>query len=336
MRLDLLLANLTAHHADVPTPTVLGVGSDDPSQVEVGRATHDSNSVKPGDLYCCVPGASHDGHDFAAAAVRSGAAALLVERPLESGVPELLVPEVRSAMGPVAAVLAGEPSATLEIVGITGTNGKTTTAQFLASILNAAGRNCGIIGTLSGVRTTPEAPELQQLLGAFLAEGRRSVVMEVSSHALEMHRVDGIRFRAAVFTNLSRDHLDFHGDMNAYFQAKARLFEPGRTDLGVLNVDDPHGRLLRDAAVVPSVAYGLDDATDVVLGGDGTSFTWRGVAMSIDLPGRFNLANALAAATVAAARKAAPAGRRYRRSSLRFHAKWAKRTGKTRRLAFRA
>src|SRR5690606_10940109 len=127
---------------DVSPPTVLGIASDDLGEVEVGGATHDSSAVRPGDLYCCVPGASHDGHDFAATAVRSGAVALLVERPLESGVPELPVPDVRSAMGPVAAVLAGEPSSTLDIVGITGTNGKTTTAQFLASILNSAGRNC--------------------------------------------------------------------------------------------------------------------------------------------------------------------------------------------------
>ncbi len=300
MRLDALLANLGHRHPEVAVPAVLGVGSAGLTSVDVGRATHDTRSLNRGDLYCCVVGANHDGHDFAPAAVAAGAGALLVERPLELGVAELLVPDVRAAMGPVAAVLAGEPSATIEVVGITGTNGKTTTAHLLASILNSAGRNCGVIGTLSGARTTPEAPELQQLLGAFLAEGRRSVVMEVSSHALEMHRVDGIHFRAAVFTNLSRDHLDFHGDMTSYFQAKARLFEAGRAALGVLNVDDPHGRLLRDAAVIPSVSYGLADATDVILTGRGSHFTWRGTPMSTDLPGRFNLANALAAATTAA------------------------------------
>lgn len=300
VQLDDLLANLRDRHPSVPVPVVRGVGDAGRASIELGRAAHDSREVRPGDVYCCVRGDVHDGHDFAAEAVAAGAAALLVERQLDLGVPELEVPDVRSAMGPVAAVLAGEPSSTLEIVGITGTNGKTTTTQLLASILTAAGRNCGVIGTLSGVRTTPEAPELQQLLGAFLAEGRRSVVMEVSSHALEMHRVDGIRFRAAVFTNLSRDHLDFHGDMSSYFQAKARLFEEGRADVGVLNVDDPHGRLLRDAAVVPSVGYGLADASDLEISDTGSTFTWRGTQLTVALPGRFNVANAVAAATTAA------------------------------------
>ncbi|NLD75782.1 MAG: UDP-N-acetylmuramoyl-L-alanyl-D-glutamate--2,6-diaminopimelate ligase [Acidimicrobiales bacterium] len=299
VRLDELMSAL-AGLPGIGAPTVLGVASDELSSVEIGRATHDSRQVRPGDLFCCVSGSNADGHDFAQGAVAAGAAALLVERSLELGVPELLVSDVRAAMGPVASVLAGDPSSTLEIVGITGTNGKTTTTQFLAAILNAAGRNSGMIGTLSGVRTTPEAPELQQLLGAFLTEGRRAVVMEVSSHALEMRRVDGIRFRVAVFTNLSRDHLDFHGDMNAYFQAKARLFEPERADLAVLNVDDPHGRLLLDAAVIPSVGYGIADAEDLEVTATGSSFTWRGARISLNLPGRFNVVNAIAAATAAA------------------------------------
>jgi UDP-N-acetylmuramoyl-L-alanyl-D-glutamate--2,6-diaminopimelate ligase len=299
VRLEDLLAAL-ADRPGLPQPVVIGATSEQLAAIEVGGATHDSRAVRPGDVYCCVPGTNHDGHDFAPEAVVAGASVLLVERSLDVGVPELVVPDVRAAMGPVAAVLAGDPSATLEIVGITGTNGKTTTTQLLASILNAAGRNCGMIGTLSGVRTTPEAPELQQLLGAFLTEGRRSVVMEVSSHALEMHRVDGVRFRAAVFTNLSRDHLDFHGDMSSYFQAKARLFEPVRTDVGVVNVDDPYGRLLLDAAIVPSVGYGIDDAVDLELTSTGSTFTWRGTRLEVALPGRFNVVNALAAATTAA------------------------------------
>ena len=180
MRLDDLLAALDDQPA-LRGLSVLGVDADRFATVELRAAAHDSRRLVPGDLFCCVRGRLHDGHDHAAAAVAAGAAALLVERPLGLGVPELVVPDVRRAMGPVAAVLLGDPSATLDVVGVTGTNGKTTTTHLLAAVLNRAGRNCGVIGTLSGVRTTPEAPELQQLLAAFLAEGRRSVAMEVSS-----------------------------------------------------------------------------------------------------------------------------------------------------------
>ena len=267
--------------------------------VELRAATHDSRLVVPGDVFCCVPGRNHDGHDHAPAAVAAGAAALLVERPLGLGVPELVVADVRRAMGPLSAALLGDPSHTLDVVGITGTNGKTTTAQMLASILNRAGRNCGVIGTLTGVRTTPEAPELQQLLAAFLAEGRRSVAMEVSSHALDLHRVDGTRFRVGVFTNLSRDHLDHHHDMAAYFQAKAALFTPELCDQAVLCTDDPHGRLLLDAAQIPSIGYSIEDAADLKIAASGSRFVWRGESVSIAMPGRFNVLNALAAATVA-------------------------------------
>lgn len=273
---------------DVPVPV-----ADD---VDLTRAVHDSRDVTPGALFCCVVGAHHDGHDHAAAAVSSGASALLCERPLDLGVPEVIVPSVREAMGPAAAALAGWPSDQLDVVGVTGTNGKTTVVHFLASILDGA----GVIGTLTGARTTPEAPELQATLAAMVADGRTSVAMEVSSHALDLHRVDGTRFRVAVFTNLSRDHLDHHVDMAAYFQAKARLFGPDLTDRAVVNLDDPHGRLLRDAAEVPSTGYSLDDVTDLDIRADGSSFTWRGVRVEVRLPGRFNVSNAVAAATAAA------------------------------------
>ncbi|HEX2575807.1 MAG TPA: UDP-N-acetylmuramoyl-L-alanyl-D-glutamate--2,6-diaminopimelate ligase [Aquihabitans sp.] len=274
--------------------------------VEVRRAVHDSRAVGPGDLFCCVPGSAFDGHRYAPAAVEAGAAALLCERPLDLGVPELRVPSVRAAMGPVAAELAGRPSEHLAVAGVTGTNGKTTTIHLLAAVLEAAGMPCGLIGTLTGARTTPEAPELQDRLAELRAEGKAAVAMEVSSHALDLRRVDGTRFRVAVFTNLSRDHLDHHGDMQAYFQAKARLFGPDLCDLAVLNLDDPHGRLLRDAAVVPSVGYELADAEDLELGVDGSRFTWRGTRVHVGLAGRFNVANALAAATAAAELGATP------------------------------
>ena len=274
--------------------------------VDAGRAAHDSRSVVPGSVFCCVVGASHDGHDHAAAAVEAGAVALLCERPLNLGVPEVRVTSVREAMGPLASELAGRPSDHLTVVGVTGTNGKTTAVHLLQAVLDAAGIPCGVIGTLTGARTTPDAPELQDQLADAVSSGARAVGMEVSSHALDLHRVDGTRFAVSVFTNLSRDHLDHHGDMSAYFLAKARLFEPDLTDVAVLNLDDPHGRLLRDAAQVPTVGYALADAEDLQLGLDGSRFTWRGVEIRVHLPGRFNVANALAAATAATSLGIAP------------------------------
>ncbi len=292
------LSELVAAVADRPVLRDLVVTGS--SEVTITGAVHDSRRVGVGALFCCVPGARHDGHDYAAAAVAAGAAALLVERPLGLGVPELLVPSVRAAMGPLAAELAGRPSDHMSVVGVTGTNGKTTTVHLLGAILESAGQSCGVIGTLTGARTTPEAPELQERLAEMRDEGRVAVAMEVSSHALDLRRVDGTRFRVSVFTNLSRDHLDHHGDMASYFQAKARLFEPELCDLAVLNLDEPHGRLLRDVASVPSVGYSLDDAEDLVLGVDGSRFRWRGADIHVPLAGRFNVANALAAATAAA------------------------------------
>ncbi|MEO6629447.1 MAG: UDP-N-acetylmuramoyl-L-alanyl-D-glutamate--2,6-diaminopimelate ligase [Aquihabitans sp.] len=277
-----------------------GASTDRSAALDVTRADYDSRAVTPGSLFCCVPGEVHDGHDYAADAVASGAVALLVERPLHLGVVELQVTSVRQAMGPLAAVLAGSPSEALDVVGVTGTNGKTTVTHLLASILNHANITCGVIGTLTGTRTTPEAPDLQDQLAAFAADGAAAVAMEVSSHALDLHRVDGTRFRVGVFTNLSRDHLDHHGDMSHYFHAKARLFEPVRCDVAVLNLDDPHGRLLFDAAEVPALGYQIGDAEDLVVSATGSQFRWRGARVALPLAGRFNVSNALAAATAAA------------------------------------
>jgi UDP-N-acetylmuramoyl-L-alanyl-D-glutamate--2,6-diaminopimelate ligase len=288
------LVAAVARHTGAPALALTGDQS-----VEVTGAVHDSRHVEPGSLYCCVPGAAFDGHDFAADAVAAGATALLVERPLDLGVPELRTPSVRVAMGPVAAALAGEPSRHMTVVGFTGTNGKTTASHLLSSILEADGRTTGVIGTLTSARTTPEAPELQQTLADLVAAGTDAVAMEVSSHALDLHRVDGTWFEVAVFTNLSQDHLDYHGDMSSYFQAKARLFDPSFCGRAVLNLDDPHGRLLYDAATVPSVGYSLDDAGELEVGVAGSRFTWRGAPVELGLAGRFNVSNAIAAATVA-------------------------------------
>jgi UDP-N-acetylmuramoyl-L-alanyl-D-glutamate--2,6-diaminopimelate ligase len=266
----------------------------------VRGVTYDSRQVRPGWLFCCVPGASVDGHRFADEAADRGAVALLVQHRLATALPQIEVADARAAMARLAAAFWGHPSQQLDVIGVTGTNGKTTVTHLLAAVLSAAGRRAEVIGTLSAARTTPEAADLQAQLADFVERGVDSVAMEVSSHALELHRVDGVQFRLAVFTNLSRDHLDFHPSMEAYFQAKARLFDAERARQAVVNLDDPRGRLLRDAALIPTVGYRLEDATNLRLHAGGSEFHWRGRPMTVRLAGRHNLSNALAAATTAA------------------------------------
>ncbi len=271
---------------------------------ELDAVVHDTRAVADGALFCCVRGARVDGHDLAAAAVAQGAAALVVDHVLPLDVPQLVVDDVRAALGPVAAAFWHHPSRDLTVIGVTGTAGKTTMTHLLSSILAADGRPCGIIGTLSGARTTPEAPELQAMLAEHLRRGDAAVAMEVSSHGLELGRVDATRFAVGVFTNLSQDHLDFHGTMDAYFAAKARLFSPTFTDRAVICADDEWGRrLLADVegrADVEAHPYRLDDADDLRLSPGGASFTWRGQRVELALAGRFNVRNAVGAATAAA------------------------------------
>lgn len=266
--------------------------------VVVRDAFHDDRRPRPDALFCCVQGTRFDGHDRAHDAVRAGAVALLCRRPLDLAVPQIVVSDVRVAMGPVAALIHGHPAAALHCVGITGTNGKTTTAALLAGILTAAGDTPEVIGTLTGERTTPEATDLQRGLATARSRGRDAVVVEVSSHALEQHRVDGIRFDVAVFTNLSRDHLDYHGTMEDYFRAKARLFEPDLAAHGVVDTDDAHGRLLADSARIPIRRFGRADA-EPVRSLAPLEFTWAGEPVYMSLAGDFNISNALAAATAA-------------------------------------
>src|SRR3954466_279974 len=226
------------------------MGSDAP-EVEISGLAYRSHDVVAGTLFFCVRGFTTDGHEYAPDAVRRGAAALVCERPLGLGVPEVLVDDVRAAMGPVAARFYGDPTAELRVVGITGTNGKTTTAFLVRHLLGAAGEQCGLLGTVKRVvagveedveRTTPEAIDLQATFRRMLDGGDRACPMEVSSQALELGRASGIRFACRVFTNLTQDHLDFHETMEAYFGAKRRLFEePGAA---VLNSDDEYGRRL--------------------------------------------------------------------------------------------
>lgn len=286
--------------SDVPTALAGEVVGD--AGAAVTAMTHDSRLVAPGTLFACVRGDHHDGHRFALDAVATGAAALLVDHVVDVGRPigQLVVADTRVAMGPVAAGVYQHPSRALPVVGVTGTNGKTTTCALLAAILDAAGRPAPVIGTLSGAKTTPEAPELQARLAAARDAGAGAVVMEASSHALALHRVDGTWFSAAVFTNLGTDHLDLHGTPEAYFRAKARLFTPELAAVGVTNVDDPHGRLLLDSATIEMVPYALADAADVVVAADRVELTWRGERLVVGLGGSFNVPNVVAAATTAA------------------------------------
>jgi UDP-N-acetylmuramoyl-L-alanyl-D-glutamate--2,6-diaminopimelate ligase len=275
----------------------------DPS-ADVVAVTHDSRHVGPGVLFACVPGEHADGHLFAPSAAQAGAAALLCERPLDVPLPQVVVQSTRAALGPVADVVYGHPSGDLTVVGVTGTNGKTTTCELLSAVFASNGWASAALGTLTQARTTPEAPELQARLAALRRAGARGVAMEVSSHALDQHRVDAVRFAAGVLTNVTQDHLDYHRTMEAYFAAKARLFEPGRVGVAVVNRDDPWGRRLlarveRDG--VPAVSFGADDASKVRLGSHGSTFVWNGVEVALRLGGRFNVLNALAAATCASA-----------------------------------
>jgi UDP-N-acetylmuramoyl-L-alanyl-D-glutamate--2,6-diaminopimelate ligase len=267
--------------------------------VDVTRIDYDSRSVSDGSLFCCVPGANHDGHDFATEAATNGAVAFIVERPVDVALPQVLVDDARVAMAAVSAVVYGHPSETLTVVGVTGTNGKTTTTMLVANVFAEAGLEARVLGTLTGSRTTPEAPDLQRQLASWRDEGVSHLAMEVSSHALALHRVDGTRFRVAVFTNLSRDHLDFHGSMESYFEEKARLFGRAFSDAAVVNLDSPHGRLLRDASEIPTVGYSLDQVDGLEVTATSSRFRWRGFQVDLALGGRFNVSNALAAAEAA-------------------------------------
>ena len=269
--------------------------------VSVTDIVYDSRRVENGSLFCCLRGTNSDGHAFAAGAVAAGATALLVDHELDLPVAQVIVPDTRAAMGPLSSAFFGQPSRSLTIVGVTGTNGKTTTTSLIAAVLEAAGMPTGVIGTLTGKHTTPEAPDLQAQLAGFLAAGKQAVVMEVSSHALALHRVDGTHFALAVFTNLGRDHLDLHGTIEDYFAAKALLFERSLSAQGIANADDPYGRSLVETAPIAMAGFGRDDLADLVVTPTGHEYTWRGQRVRVGIGGAFNAMNSLAAATAAAA-----------------------------------
>ena len=298
-----MTARLAALLDDVEVAEVIG----DAAAVTVTDVTQDSRAVVDGSLYCCIVGRHVDGHDLAAAVVESGARSLLVEHVVDVAVTQVRVASTRRAVAPVAAAFWGHPSSRLSVIGVTGTNGKTTTAHLIAAILRSAGRRTGLLGTLEGTRTTPEAPVLQRQLAAFVDEECEAVAMEVSSIALDQHRADAVEFAVAVWTNLTQDHLDYHGDMESYFRSKAALFVPDRCRLAVVNTDDGWGRRLLRELEVPAVTYGLGDVDALELGPRRSRFQWRGVDVEVPFGGRHNVANALAAATVAAELGLAPA-----------------------------
>ncbi len=310
-------------HEVIPgAPTGRPDGPPDVDDPEIRALAYDNRAVTPGTLFFCVPGFTRDGHDYAGEAIGRGAAALVVERPLGLSVPEVRVPSVRAAMAPAAARFYGDPTARLQTIGVTGTNGKTTTAFLIRALLEAAGRPTGLLGTVKSViggveheveRTTPEAIDLQKTFSAMLAAGDVACAMEVSSHALELHRADAIHFAAAIFTNLTQDHLDFHETMEDYFAAKRRLFTPWPQN-AVVNVDDPYGARLA-AELGDALTFAIDApatyrAKHVETGLSGSRFTVEGpegeLALASPLRGRFNVYNVLGA--LAAARALAVPG----------------------------
>ncbi|MGW4082988.1 UDP-N-acetylmuramoyl-L-alanyl-D-glutamate--2,6-diaminopimelate ligase [Streptomyces sp. NPDC004822] len=294
--------------------------------VEITGITHDSRAVRPGDLYAALPGARLHGADFVTQAAGLGAAAVLTdptgaERAAATGLPVLVVDDPRGRMGELAATIYGRPGRDLLQIGITGTSGKTTTAYLVEGGLRTA-RSTGLIGTvemrigderIKSERTTPEATDLQALFAVMRERGVEAVAMEVSSHALVLGRVDGCVFDIAVFTNLSPEHMEFHSGMEDYFQAKAQLFTPARSRLGVVNLDDEYGRRLVKEADVPVVTFSAEGhpdadwrAEDVRIGPMDATFTVIGpkderIAATSPLAGPFNVANTLAAIVALAA-----------------------------------
>lgn len=278
-------------------------GAAEAALTPVGDVEHDSRRVRPGALFACIPGATADGHRFAADAVASGAVALLVERPVDADAPCLVVESVRRAVGPAAAAVHGHPSRRLDLAGVTGTNGKTTTVRLVADLLRGAGRDAVEIGTLTGSLTTPEATDLQRTLAEAASRGARAAAVEVSSHGLAQHRVDGCRFRVAAFTNLGHDHLDYHGSVQEYFAAKARLFTSGLAERAVVDVTSPWGRRLAAAVAAEVPVVEVDQRDTELLDADARSsvFRWRGRTVALPMAGAFNRANAVLAAEVAVA-----------------------------------
>ena len=270
--------------------------STDMARVEISAVIMDSRRIVEGSLFACVVGEHFDGHNFAQEAVDRGATALLVDRELPIPNPQIIVDDVRSALGEVAALVSGRPSDAMKVIGVTGTNGKTTVAQMLAAVFNADGQKSAVIGTLEGDMTTPEAPVLQRKLRELCEDGVSVVAMEVSSHSLVQQRVRGTAFAAAVFTNLGRDHLDLHGTQEEYFRAKSLLFTSHGVKQMIINDDDVHGRLLGDLSsdIGDVYRFSMSDIENLQMALSGSAFVLDGTSFYVHLPGRQNVENALA------------------------------------------
>jgi UDP-N-acetylmuramoyl-L-alanyl-D-glutamate--2,6-diaminopimelate ligase len=280
--------------------------------VEIADLAYDTRKVAAGSLFFCVPGERVDGHTLAWEAIERGAVALVVERELEASIPQLLVDDVRAAMAVAADAFFGEPTKELELAGVTGTNGKTTTAFLLHSVLEAAGRQTGLVGTIewivgaehrSAPFTTPEAIDLQRLFREMLSAGDRAAAVEASSHGAALRRLDRVRLDALVFTNLTQDHLDLHGTMEEYFQSKRRLFAGPQPPPAAVNVGSEWGRRLADDLAAshraPLVTFGLEEGEirpeGLDVSAEGSRFRAAGIEIETSLRGSFNVENVLGA-----------------------------------------
>jgi len=295
--------------ADFTGGEVVGVGTAPILNVE-----HDSRRCRTGTLFVAIRGFEADGHSYIDDAIANGAAAVCVDHRTDVNVPQLVVEDTRLALGPISSVLYGRPTEHMPVIGVTGTNGKTTVTHLLEAIGNAAGRNAAVIGTIGArvageriplERTTPEASELQALFAEMRERSVELVAMEVSSHSLALHRVDGTHFRVVAFTNLSQDHLDFHKDMDTYFAAKAQLFSATRAERAVIFTDDPYGARLASTIDLPVTRVGFDAEADIraeavitsTSHSDFVIITKQGsYPVHLGLGGTFNVANALVAA----------------------------------------
>ncbi len=275
------------------------------SSIEIRDVQIDSRQCGEGSLFFALPGSSAHGARYASDAVERGAAAVVASEPLSPGVPVVVVPasQLQALVAHVSAAVVGNPETSVELVGVTGTNGKTSVTTLVAQLARALQWNGASIGTLTSERTTPSAPELfrtmAHLVGAFEAHRSRSVIaLEVSSHALDQGRVEGLRFAVAAFTNLSHDHLDYHLSMEEYFLAKARLFTAEHAQRAVIWGDDPYGERLAAMTTLPTSLVRRADADDVNSSLVGTTFFWRGHLVNTALIGDFNVDNALMAMTI--------------------------------------
>ncbi len=278
---------------------VKGARSIDPfRETTVTGIAHDQHDIIPGDLFVAMVGEHFDSRTVVSDAVARGAHAVLVEaEPVPYSIPQVVVPagSLRRCLPVVSQHLYGEPSREIGVIGVTGTNGKTTTVHLISEILRSLGESVGTMGTVWTRLTTPEAPEIARTLRQWVGQGKGYAAMEVSSIGISMHRCEALDYRIAAFTNLTRDHLDFHGTMEDYFAAKVRLFTDYQPREAVINVDDPWGLRLSRLAACPVIALRRDDIKELVISASGMSFVFRGVHFSSSLVGEYNAMNLLVA-----------------------------------------